>query len=226
MVDRALGPGLALPHAVERPEEVLDVVAVLVAAHVWRRERSALGAEPRLELVEEVEVDVDGPVGRAVEGADLRAGEAAAGLHRAGEEHGLRRPIGPVAPLEGVRPERLQAVDDADDAAVLARVRILLGPAVADRLARRLAGERLLVELLERPRAATAAGRVDAEEQRDDDDDQAEPAAADREPTPTDGAATADIAHLRRIEPGATAKAHGASLCLPDGHPKRVEAEA
>ena len=47
------------------------MVPVLVRDHVGLGERAAAGAEPRLELVEEAEVDVDVPIPRAVEGPDL-----------------------------------------------------------------------------------------------------------------------------------------------------------
>ena len=60
---------------VEHAELVLDVMAVLVRDHVRLRERRDPDAEPGLEVVEEAEVDVDELVGRAVERADLRAGE-------------------------------------------------------------------------------------------------------------------------------------------------------
>ena len=51
-------------------EQVLDVVAVLVGDHVGLGERAAAGAEARAQFVVEVEVDVDGLVGGAVERAD------------------------------------------------------------------------------------------------------------------------------------------------------------
>ena len=68
----------ALTRTVQRPEQVLDVVPVLVRQHVGLGERPTLGAEARLQLVEEAEVDVDVLVGRAVERADLGARGAAA----------------------------------------------------------------------------------------------------------------------------------------------------
>ena len=58
--DRAALRSLALRlPAAEDPEEVLDVVTVLVGDDVALRERAALGAEPRPQLVEEPEVEVD-----------------------------------------------------------------------------------------------------------------------------------------------------------------------
>ena len=62
------------------PEQVLHVVAVLVRDDVRLRERPALRAELRLQLVEEAEVDVDALVARAVERPDVGGGRAAAGL--------------------------------------------------------------------------------------------------------------------------------------------------
>ena len=85
----ALGAA-ALLGPLERAEQILDVVAVLVREHVGLGKRAALGAEPRLELVEEAEVDVDLLVGGAVERADLRARVAAARLHRVRVEDRLR----------------------------------------------------------------------------------------------------------------------------------------
>ena len=72
-------------------EQVLDVVAVLVGDHVALGERPALGAEPRPQLVEEAEVEVDELVGRAVERARVAARGAAAALGRIGEEDRVDR---------------------------------------------------------------------------------------------------------------------------------------
>ena len=57
------------PALVERPGEVLDVVAVLVREDVRLGERPAARAQLRGQLVEEAEVDVDVLVVRAVERA-------------------------------------------------------------------------------------------------------------------------------------------------------------
>ena len=73
----ALGPA-ALLGALERPEQVLDVVPVLVCQDVGLGKGPALGAESRLQLVEEAEVDVDALVRGAVEGPDLGARSPAA----------------------------------------------------------------------------------------------------------------------------------------------------
>ena len=55
----ALRPLPVAADVVEHAELVLHVVAVLVRDHVRLRERPAAGAEARLQLVEEAEVDVD-----------------------------------------------------------------------------------------------------------------------------------------------------------------------
>ena len=74
------------------------MVPVLVGDHVGLRERPALGAEARAEVVEEPQVDVDVLVGRAVERAHGRRGSAAAALDGVGEEHGAsRRVLAPAA---------------------------------------------------------------------------------------------------------------------------------
>lgn len=65
-----LGARLTAP-LVQCPLQVLDMVPVLVGKNVGFRERSALGPELGLELLEEAEIDVHVPVGRAVEGAGL-----------------------------------------------------------------------------------------------------------------------------------------------------------
>ena len=72
------------------------------ASDVRLRERPARGAELRLQLVEEAEVDVDVPVGRAVERPDLGARGAAAGVDAAAEEAGLRRLV--VCPASAKAP--------------------------------------------------------------------------------------------------------------------------
>ena len=101
------------------------MVAVLVREDVRLRQGAAGGAELRLKLVEETEVDIDVVVVRAVERADGRRCCAAAGLDRPVEEPRARRRV--VA--QRLRPVRLHAVDDADDAAILSLVGV--GPRAA-----------------------------------------------------------------------------------------------
>src|SRR5215212_3393635 len=122
---RALGPGPAALGALERPEQVLDVMPVLVRDHVRLRERAPVRPEPCAQLLEEPQVDVDLPVGRTVERPDLRARVAAAGLRGVGEEDGLRRRVLPVAALERPCPAALDAVDDTDAPPVVALVGVL-----------------------------------------------------------------------------------------------------
>ena len=80
--DAAAGrAGLARGHLLVGAQQVLHVVAVLVGEHVGVDEGAALGAELRLQLVEEAQVDVDELVARAVEGPRAAGRRAAAGLH-------------------------------------------------------------------------------------------------------------------------------------------------
>ena len=68
---RPLGAGLATAAPSKRAEEVLDVVPVLVGDDVALCQRAAL-APKRERPREEVEVDIDQLVGRAVEGPSRR----------------------------------------------------------------------------------------------------------------------------------------------------------
>ena len=145
------------------------MVAVLVREDVRLGERPAARAELRLELVEEAEVDVDVAVARAVERPGRRATPAP-------------QPVW-IAAVEEPRPRRLVAAQrafdqyawtlliDGDDAAVLALVRVLPGPALLRELARRLARrpDRLTGERAEV--AETAATAEEEEREHDDDRD-------------------------------------------------------
>jgi hypothetical protein len=195
--------------AVEDAELVLDVVAILVCEHVGLREVAA-GAEPRLELIEEIEVDVDELVGRAVERADLRARKAAAGVDLTREEDGVCVRVLLAAPGKDAVPELLDAVDDGNDAAVLSRVRVLAGLALGRDLARRVAlADALVLERRELSQAALAPEH--GEEQVDDEHCEAEPAAAHRKPSATQAAA-ADVAYLARVEAGSSPETHVPSV--------------
>jgi len=131
----------------------LYVVAVLVGEHVRLGERSAPGAEARTELLKEPEVDVDVLVDRTVERPRVGAGRAAPRVGRAREEDGLGDGVAPSAARELTLPVALDAVDIRDDPAILEPVRLCPASAlVPKRLRRRLRGDRLLVELGERPR--------------------------------------------------------------------------
>ena len=164
------------------------MVPVLVRDHVGLRERAALRAEARAELVEEPEVDVDVLVGGAVERAHRRGGEAAAALHGLREEARAGGHVLAAAARERVRPVALDRVDVADDPAVLALVGVGARAAVLGELAvvRRRGPRRLAGEVPELAEAAVAAGDVAAEEDDQQRDDEADPAAADGEPALAD----------------------------------------
>src|SRR3954451_10345462 len=163
------------------------MVAVFVGDHVGLGEGRIVDAEARGELVEEAEVDVDELVVRAVERAHLRAREAAARLHLVAEEDGVHVPVLPAAPLEDAGPELLDAVDDADDAAVLSFVRVSARPAGRRDLCRRVTpADLLIVEW--RQLAQTAAVRKQGEQQVDDQRGAAQTAAAESEAAATHAA--------------------------------------
>src|SRR6186713_3302956 len=121
----ALGSLPVAADAVEDSELVLNVVAILMRDHVGLSERAAARAEPRLQLVEEAEVDVHALVGWAIERADLRTRGAAARLDLVGEEDRVHVRIPLAASLKDAVPEALDAVHHADDPAVLALVCVL-----------------------------------------------------------------------------------------------------
>jgi hypothetical protein len=91
---------------------------------------SAAGAEPRLQILKEAEVDIDLLIGWAIEGANLRRGDAAAGGDLVAVNDRLGRPVLLATLGELARPELLDAVDVADDAAVLLLVGIGTGGAL------------------------------------------------------------------------------------------------
>src|SRR5581483_7020073 len=86
--------------------------------------RAAPGAEAVVQLLVEAKVDVHVAVGGAVERPDVRRRRAAARRGGAGEEDRVRRLVALAVPREPKLPERLDAVDVAEDAAVLALVRV------------------------------------------------------------------------------------------------------
>ena len=152
---------------------------VLVREDVRLGERAALGAELRLQLVEEAEVDVDVAVGRAVERPDGGRRDAAAGRDLPVEEP---RPRGLVV-AQRLRPVRLDAVDDGDDAAVLALVRVLARAALLRELGvRRSRADRLAGERAELAEAPALARDHEVEDEHDDPDDAA--SAAEHFPPP------------------------------------------
>ncbi len=112
--------------------EVLDVMAVFVGDDVRLRQRTTLGSEPRLELIEEPEVDVDRLIGRAVERPDCRAGGAAAGGDAVRVQEQLRGAIGLAGALVFRCPVGLDAVHEPDDPAIRTRVRVGAGLALGE----------------------------------------------------------------------------------------------
>src|SRR5262245_46577943 len=60
-----------ITHSIHRPEQILNMMAVLVRDDVGLRERTALGTKLRLELLEEPKVEVDLLIRRAIERSDL-----------------------------------------------------------------------------------------------------------------------------------------------------------
>ena len=192
--------GALVLRAAEDAEQVLDVVAVLVGDDVRLGERPALRAEARAQLVEEAQVDVDVLIGRAIEGPHGRGGSAAAALHGVGEEARARRDVVAAAAGERVRPVALDRVDVADDATVLAHVRVGAGlTLLGDVAIHRRRPRRLALEVPELAQAAVAPGDVAAEEDDEERDDEADAAAADREAALADPAA-AEILDLRGVE--------------------------
>jgi hypothetical protein len=170
-------------------------MAVLVCDHVCLRERPAPRAEARPQLVEEPEVDVDALVHGTVERPDVGARGTTAGVGGAGEEDGLRDRVirqdtGPVA---------LDAVHHADDAAVLARVRVAARATIGGQVGSRLHGAR---------RSTSTHG---LQEHVRDEDHETDASSADRDRTgrQTPGrAGTTAVLDLRRVETGIAAKAH------------------
>ena len=77
----------------QEAQQVLDVMAVFVGDDVALGERPAGRAEPVAQLLEEVGVEVDQLVGRAIERPGRGAGRAAAALGRAREQDRVDRPI-------------------------------------------------------------------------------------------------------------------------------------
>ncbi len=196
----ALGAGVAVV-AAEGPEQVLDVMSVLVGDDVALGERATLRAELCPELVEEAEVEVDEPVGRAVERPGRGARRAAAGVGRVGEQHGVDRLVCLARARELVGPVLLHAVDVAEDAAVVAGVGVLAGLAVG--------GERRAARTRHRTRLEDRAEvvRVAAEQRVGEQQDQADRATA------TDGDAAAAhpaaVGDLAWVELGAWVEGHG-----------------
>ena len=127
------------------------MVAVLVRHDISLGQRPALRAETLLELVVEPQVQVDMRIERTVERPDGRRGGPAGRVHAAVEEHGIGRLVGGSTLGECVGPVVLDAVDEANDAAVLALVGVLAGLALLGELGCRRPGDQARVgDALER----------------------------------------------------------------------------
>src|SRR3982074_511373 len=93
---------------------------------------SAAGAEPRLQILKEAEIDIAPLIGWAIEGANLRRGDAAACGDLVAVDDRLGRPVLLARLGELARPEFLDAVDVAHDAAVLPLVGVGTGGALLE----------------------------------------------------------------------------------------------
>jgi len=206
----ALRPLERAADPVQDAELVLHVVAVLVGDHIGLDERRVRGAEARGQLVEETKVDVHELVCRTVERPHVGARDPAPRLHLAREEDGVHVVILLAAPLEDAAPEALDAVHDADDAAVVALVRGLAALAFLLDVARYgTLSDLRVVERAELPETAVAA-RQQRDQQEHDETCDSETSAADCETAWAHRARTtpADVGDLTRIELLPAAKAH------------------
>ena len=130
------GARLAAVGAVERAAELLHVVAPLVPDDVHLGEGPGRGAELLAQLVEEVGVDVERSVGRAVEGPGRAGRAAAAGVDGGGEEEELGARVALDAHLGGGGgPVGVERVGGPRHAAVDARVRVGARGAALERFA-------------------------------------------------------------------------------------------
>src|SRR5438093_735884 len=160
--------GLALragPRALgQAAGEVLHPVAVLMRDDVALRERPRARAELRAEIGEEADVEVHLLVVGAVERTHRRNGGATGRLRRAAEEHGRRRRVRRTTPWQLRLPIRLHRVDEADDAAVVAPVRVGAGLTLRGRRAVLHGARGRRVDRIE------DRARIDAEEHRSEQD--------------------------------------------------------
>src|SRR5690349_17386984 len=145
------------------------MMADLVRDHIGLGEIAG-GREAPLELLEEAGVEIDAPVGRAIEGAHRRIRGAAAGTAAAGVKHHPRHLILPARLAEHLGP------------ALLGRAKHLAGETghrigLAD-----IAALRLGLARLRRDRLLTAADQIaetaEDQEQDNEDDDAADAEAA------------------------------------------------
>ena len=203
---RTLGADVALA-TLQVADQVLDVVAVLVRHDVSLGQRPALGAEALLELVVEPEVEVDVGVERTVERPDGRRGGSAGRVHPAVVEHGVGRLVGGATLGEGVGPVVLDAVDEADDPAVLALVGVLAGLALLGQLGAVLVGDEARV------RDAGQRAGISAEQQVGEQQDDADAAASEGDAAgATD---TTTVEDLAWVESSVGIEDHGGRAPLP-----------
>ena len=187
------------------------MVAVLVREDVRLGQRPAARAELRLELVEEAEVDVDVAVTAGSRRGRSRTTPAPQPVWIAVVEEARSRRL--VA-AQRAAPVGLDAVDDGDDPAVLALVRVRPGLALLRELAGGLTrwADRLAGERAEIAETATAA----QEEEREQDDDRDEAAAApERDGHPARKPARprpAVVLDLRGVELRVLAKSHALNV--------------
>ncbi len=200
---------------VQRSEEVLHVVPVLVREDVGLCERTTLGPEPCLELLEEPEVDVDLLVRRAVEGTDVGGRRTAAGARRVGEEH---RHGGAIS-VQSPGPVRLDAVHGPDQTAVPALLGVLAGLALIDDFALLLLStSRHAVERLEGAQIDVPPAE-NGDQQDDDDPDDPCTATDSYSATAATAAHAAAVFDLRGVELRPFPEVHGALI------PKRLARE-
>src|SRR5829696_5739836 len=187
----AVGIGAADPLDLRAGAElVLDVVADLVRDHVGPCEVAAR-LELALHVAIEGEVQVDMPVGRAVERTDRGARRPAAGVDAVAVEHQLRALV--VAALIGERalPGRLDAVEHIDGEVLQVLLGVLAG---RDRLAARCARRGV-----EAGRDVEPAGAPAQELDRDEDDHAHDAEAAADWQRPTAATAPAAAAHVDHV---------------------------
>ena len=116
------------------------------------------------EIVEEADVEIDLAVVRAVERTHRLGRGPARGSGRIREQDGSCGVVRLAAPSELVAPELLDAVDEPDDAAIGAPVRVSAGLAILDR--------RAVVD--GRGRARVVRERIEAEDHRRDQQQEAD----------------------------------------------------
>ncbi len=197
-------PGL---HPPAGPEQLLDVVAVLVGDDVGTRERTACGAEPGLQLLEEPQVEVDAGVVGTVEGPHRGGCVAASGGYATAEERGGRALVGLAGPRKLILPVPVEGVGDGRDLAVELRVRVAAAAA-------RLPDRGVVGPLARRCPRATELRHEQVQDQPDD----ADAAAAQRHPPAqrTAAARAAQVPDVGRVEVGTLVETHG---CLLAGSP-------